>query len=475
MSTTTPKTNRPTARQATPLDAKAALRSEPAKTKALAKLREFTQEREGLPVDHLIFAEEAMEKLIWFRDHGSVEVGALAQTRVDDPLYVEDLHFIEQECTAASTEFDEEAQHNYVVDMTERGLNPENFMHIWVHTHPGASATPSGTDWETFDEVFGPMPWSVMAIMGKAVNGQMYCLFRFEDEAVHIPVAIDMEEEDRSEWAEVYAKNILEPPPTTRHQLGNWSGSVSRNYSHQGERNTWEEGRRPPASHIDQLGMERIPGSTTKADRDVYKDFFGIGYQGIVPVPSGSWWDYNFLCSTCQEVWRVADQLIYPTPFAIAMERSLITYLGGEPLDNPIGIFEPLTDPAAEWGLSSPLAGLLHLRKSHPKELENYAKAFPKTPDYDADKVFHWTKGSAGNMTHCVRPQLAAEVIAEAYEKDDLTPLLYGIAASLRAGWPVSDCTQPTGHDLWQEVLEEEQLQQEMNLELYGDGITQVG
>jgi DNA mismatch repair ATPase MutL len=142
-----PKTNRPSPIQKTPqtIEKKGVFTGDGSTLRARIVLSRMTKTRVDLPQSVLIFGEEAFNKLIWFRDRGGTEVGAMCETKADDPLYVIDLHFIKQECSSAYTEFDEEAQQDYLVDMTERGVHPNNFMRIWVHTHPGQSATPIGS------------------------------------------------------------------------------------------------------------------------------------------------------------------------------------------------------------------------------------------------------------------------------------------------------------------------------------------
>src|SRR5437870_2317239 len=49
----------------------------------------------------------------------------------------------------------------------DAGLTPDRFARVWLHTHPGSSVTPSGTDEDTFARVFGRCDWAVMFILGR--------------------------------------------------------------------------------------------------------------------------------------------------------------------------------------------------------------------------------------------------------------------------------------------------------------------
>lgn len=159
----------------------------------------------------LALSAAAWEKLKWFRDYKDVEVCCMGQSDPNDPLFINQLHFIPQYSTMASVEFDNDAQNNYAIDMSKRRLNPDNFMRVWIHTHPGNNTSPSGTDWSTFNDTFGPMEWSVMAILGK--SDEFTCVFRVGDEMMNIPVAIH--DPFTQQWAEEYASAVLSPQKKT--------------------------------------------------------------------------------------------------------------------------------------------------------------------------------------------------------------------------------------------------------------------
>lgn len=112
-------------------------------------------------------------KLIWMRDRGGTEVGGYAVTKPEDPLHVVDFYLVNQECNSAFCKFDDLGVADYIADMamgikTGRPVLPDNSCAIWVHTHPGSSASPSGTDYQTFQSpAFNGRPWAVMFIIAR--------------------------------------------------------------------------------------------------------------------------------------------------------------------------------------------------------------------------------------------------------------------------------------------------------------------
>src|SRR5688572_17734069 len=129
------------------------------------------------PRQSLRFSAYAWAKFLFLRDAGPTEVGALAVTAVDDLLLVEDLYLVRQRSSVVTVAFEDDAVADYFDAMVDQGLHPERCGRVWIHTHPGASAQPSGTDEETFRRVFGPCNWAVMAILAK--GGEAYARVSF--------------------------------------------------------------------------------------------------------------------------------------------------------------------------------------------------------------------------------------------------------------------------------------------------------
>lgn len=93
------------------------------------------------------------------------------------------------------------------------GRKPEQFFRIWVHTHPGDSPIPSGTDEETFLRVFRKTDWAVMFVI--AEEGRHYARLSFHvgpGGQILIPVEVDYSQpfpaSDQDTWEAEYQANI---------------------------------------------------------------------------------------------------------------------------------------------------------------------------------------------------------------------------------------------------------------------------
>ncbi len=142
--------------------------------------------------DTLRFAPLAWLKLQWFCHAGRTEVGGFGISAADDLLYVEDFVTVGQHATPIGVRFDDAAVADFFDGSVDRGLKPEQFARIWVHTHPGDSPEPSGTDEETFLRSFGRCAWAVMCILSR--TGRSYGRLAFAagpGGQLYLPVAVD--------------------------------------------------------------------------------------------------------------------------------------------------------------------------------------------------------------------------------------------------------------------------------------------
>jgi len=113
----------------------------------------------------------------------------------------------------ASIAFDDEAVADYFEAQVDAGRRPEQFARVWIHSHPGDSASPSGTDEETFQRVFGGCEWAVMFVVAR--NDRTHARLRFNvgpgGETV-LPVLVDFTKpftaSDRESWEIEYHANI---------------------------------------------------------------------------------------------------------------------------------------------------------------------------------------------------------------------------------------------------------------------------
>lgn len=129
----------------------------------------------ALPV--LRFSPTAWAKLRFFCHAGDTEIGGFGISRPDDLLCIEDFLTVRQKTTSVTVAFDDSAVADFYDQQVDRGLNPAQFSRVWLHSHPGTSATPSSVDEETFSRCFGGCDWAVMAILAR--GGQTYARLRF--------------------------------------------------------------------------------------------------------------------------------------------------------------------------------------------------------------------------------------------------------------------------------------------------------
>ena len=144
----------------------------------------------------LTFSTLAWLKFQYLCHAGPTEVGGFALSHPDEPLFVEDVLVVRQNCTFVSVAFEDLAVADLFDEMADAGIPPNRFARIWLHTHPGASVEPSSVDEATFARVFGTCDWSIMAILGR--TGRMSARLQFTagpGVAVSLPARVDW-----SEW-----------------------------------------------------------------------------------------------------------------------------------------------------------------------------------------------------------------------------------------------------------------------------------
>ena len=166
----------------------------------------------------LKFTPTAWAKLAFLRDRGPTEIGAFGITETDEPLLITDLVLVPQQCTAVTVKFDDVGVADFFDDQVDLGRQPEQFARLWLHTHPGDSAAPSGTDEATFARVFGAADWAVMFILAR--GGATYARLRFRagpGGQLRIPVEVDFGGEfagsDQAAWNQEYQQNVRMPLP----------------------------------------------------------------------------------------------------------------------------------------------------------------------------------------------------------------------------------------------------------------------
>lgn len=165
----------------------------------------------------LRFTAYSWAKFNYLRDLNDAEVFCFAITDPTDPLLIKDLWVPKQKVTSASVDLDSE---DLAIRYEQMGETAplSSFTRIWLHTHPGNSASPSGTDVDTQTKIFGTTEWSVMAILAK--GGDFYSELMWwgpggsNQVRVKIPWQIDWHEPfegaDPDRWSAEYIENVSE-------------------------------------------------------------------------------------------------------------------------------------------------------------------------------------------------------------------------------------------------------------------------
>ena len=171
----------------------------------------LSSEHASMPM--LRFTPYAWAKLHYLCHHGETEIGGFGLSSAEDLLLIEDVLLVSQTTSAASVSFDDEAVADLFDEQVDAGVAPSRFARVWLHTHPGESAEPSGTDEETFERVFGACDWALMFILAR--GGQTYARLRFNigpGGETHLSVCVDYDQPftgtDHHEWAQAYERCV---------------------------------------------------------------------------------------------------------------------------------------------------------------------------------------------------------------------------------------------------------------------------
>jgi len=150
---------------------------------------------------------------LFLRDRGPTEVGGFGISAAHDLLTINDISLVGQSCTGATVRLEDHAVADYFETQVDRGIPPDRFARVWMHTHPGRSAEPSATDEDTFSRCFGTADWALMFILAR--RGQTYARIKFTagpGGSLRIPVAIDFSRPfpaaDLSGWQEEYRRSV---------------------------------------------------------------------------------------------------------------------------------------------------------------------------------------------------------------------------------------------------------------------------
>lgn len=165
------------------------------------------------PDGRLLLSPYAWAKMLYMRDKGDTEISGFGIADPDNLLKIVDFITVKQTASCATFEMEDDGVSDFALNMVEKGLKPEQFMRVWLHTHPGNFCTPSGTDEECFNRWFGGCDWAVMCILAK--DDKMSARLRFNTgprAEIELPVKVDYDMDfpasDRESWEEEYKANI---------------------------------------------------------------------------------------------------------------------------------------------------------------------------------------------------------------------------------------------------------------------------
>lgn len=134
----------------------------------MTKKKNLTISKKGTPpVNFYRFSPYAFQKVIYMRDKGGTEVSGFCITDSHAKDLVVDFQLVKQTCTSVTTDMDKDGLSDFIETMADQDISPGECMRVWLHTHPGSSPSPSGTDEKTFEGLMEKYPYIVMLIIAK--------------------------------------------------------------------------------------------------------------------------------------------------------------------------------------------------------------------------------------------------------------------------------------------------------------------
>lgn len=284
----------------------------------------------------LRFTPYAWGKLCFLRDWGKTEVSFMGVSSPEDLLLIRDVMMIKQECTSVFCELDGESMADYIDGSLANGVSPNYCARIWIHTHPGNSPEPSPTDEDTFQDIFGAYPWSVMAIIAR--GGNTYARLQFGkkqpineklkdsivyDDSIELDMYCDWSEEfegsDHEGWVWEYENNVTEKTytPIAGNKYGTAGGLPHR----------WPDGVKTCHFNSSDEYVEsddyyrRAPGEETWWEQEWREQaekeaLFDAEYNGIVAAEdswatkAGEKPDNRMFCQDCEQIWTAMPSLL---------------------------------------------------------------------------------------------------------------------------------------------------------------------
>lgn len=228
----------------------------------------------------LTFSPEAWIQLQFLCHAGGTEIGAFGIAARDNPFHIIALGLPRQTCSAVTVEFDDASVADFFDDQIDRGRTPDQFARVWIHTHPGNSAEPSGIDEETFARVFGRCDWAVMFILAK--GGATTCRLRMTSQGVKDRrFALDKHLNVRVAWEDVGDASVISAlEPWWFEYMGAveqvhdfWNQHESSRP--RGDGGEWGAGRKPPVSGTEKDLLDWFDDLDPAGQRAFLEDMHG--------------------------------------------------------------------------------------------------------------------------------------------------------------------------------------------------------
>lgn len=183
----------------------------------MRKVNRYKRQLPAKQSQRLRFTPYAWAKLVFLRDLGPTEVGGFGISSETDLLLIQDVLLVPQVCTRVATAFDDSAVADFFDEQVDRGIHPERFGRIWIHTHPGDSPEPSSTDERTMEKSFAKADWAIMFILARGGRSHAgLCFNAGPGGKLTLPVEVDytsgFDASEHEDWTQEYHRCVREAP-----------------------------------------------------------------------------------------------------------------------------------------------------------------------------------------------------------------------------------------------------------------------
>ena len=136
------------------------------------ELREYMDEHDPVIANkngtYLLLSNKAWVRMTsYIKMAEKEEVTGFLLLDKDEPLYAIDAFLVDQESGVGDVEPSDEGIADFTEAMLNEGHDPEQFLTVWWHSHPGNGTSPSGNDEAHFLSHWHNRSWAVMLIVGQ--------------------------------------------------------------------------------------------------------------------------------------------------------------------------------------------------------------------------------------------------------------------------------------------------------------------